>query len=413
MDPKLTNRAWAYLSTNSENFVVYFDSSHKGSSSVHPKDVETLSICTKFIVFTDHKSSHHILDQKELNIQKRRWLDLLSDFVCEIRYRLGKANVVALSRKERIKPLRVQALVMTIRLNRLVQLLKAQAEARKEENYRSEDLCRMIKKLKPHSDGMLCLKNRSWVPCLGDLRTLIMHESHKLKCCIHPESDKMYQDLKKLHWWPNMKVEIATYVSKCLTYAKVKAEYQKSYGLLETDSMEKLMRQYLKEVISRHGVSVSIILDRGNRVSYNNSYHTSIRDAPFKALYGRVIHYGKWRKLNPGYIRPFKILAKVRTISYGLELPEQLNRVHSTFHVLNLKKCLSDETQVISLYEIHIDDKLYFIEEPVEIKDREVKHLKQSRISIVKVRWNSQRGLEFNWEREDEFQKKYQHLFAK
>ncbi|GKD18115.1 putative reverse transcriptase domain-containing protein [Tanacetum coccineum] len=99
-----------------------------------------------------------------------------------------------------------------------MQILNAQAEARKEENYESEDLCGMIKKIEPHFDGTLCLKNRSWIPCLGDLRTLIMHDSYKSKYSIHPGSDKMYQDLKKLYWWPNMKVEIPT--------------YQKSSGLL-------------------------------------------------------------------------------------------------------------------------------------------------------------------------------------
>ncbi|GJZ83922.1 putative reverse transcriptase domain-containing protein [Tanacetum coccineum] len=171
----------------------------------------------------------------------------------------------------------------------------------------------MIKNLEPRADRTLCLKNRSWIPCFGDLRALIMHESHKLKYSIHLGSDKMYQDLKKLYWWPNMKAEIATYVSKCMTCAKVKAEYQKPSGLLvqpvipiwkwknitmdfvtklpkttsgqdtiwvivdrltksahflpmkETDSMEKLARQYLKEVVSRHGVPVLIISDRDSK----------------------------------------------------------------------------------------------------------------------------------------------------
>ncbi|GJT61013.1 putative reverse transcriptase domain-containing protein [Tanacetum coccineum] len=124
--------------------------------------------------------------------------------------------------------------------------------------------------------------------------------------------------------------------------------------------------------------------------SYNNSYHTSIKAAPFEALYrrkcrspicwaevgDRVIHFGKREKLNPRYIGPFKIIAKVGTVAYRLELPEQLSRVHSTFYVSNLKKCLADEPLVIPLDEIQIEDKLYFIEEPVEIMDREVKHLK-------------------------------------
>nr|GEW97851.1 putative reverse transcriptase domain-containing protein [Tanacetum cinerariifolium] len=185
-------------------------------------------------MFTGHKSLQHILDQEELNLRQRRRLELLSDYDCEIHYHPGKENVVAdaLSRKERVKPLLVWALVMTIGLNFPMQILNAQAEVRKEENYGSEDLCKMIKKLEPHSDETLYLKNRSWIPCLGDLRKMIMHESHKSKYSIHPGSNEMYQDLKKLYWWPNMKAEIATYVSKYLTCAKVKAKYQKLSGLL-------------------------------------------------------------------------------------------------------------------------------------------------------------------------------------
>ncbi|GKF34601.1 hypothetical protein Tco_0107801, partial [Tanacetum coccineum] len=131
----------------------------------------------------------------------------------------------------------------------------------------------------------------------------------------------------------------------------------------------------------------------------------------FKVLpWKGVIRFGKRGKLNPRYIRPFKVLTKVGTIAYRLELPDQLSQVHSTFHVSNLKKCYTDEPLAISLDEIQIDDKLNFIEEPVEIMDREVKQLKQSHIPIVKVRWNSRRGPEFTWEREDQMKKKYPHL---
>ncbi|GJU12756.1 putative reverse transcriptase domain-containing protein [Tanacetum coccineum] len=190
-------------------------------------------------------------------------------------------------------------------------------------------------------------------------------------------------------------------------------------------------------------------------LSYNNSYHTSIKAAPFEALYEKiiqikhrlqalrdrqrsyadkrrkllefqvgdkvmlkvspckgVIRFDKRRKLNPRYIGHFKILAKVGTVAYQLEFPEKLSRVHSTFHVSNLKKCLSDEPLGIPLDEIHVDDKLNFIKEPIEIMDREVKRLKQSRIPIVKVHWNSRIGPEYTWEREDQMQKKYPHLFA-
>ncbi|GJZ87305.1 putative reverse transcriptase domain-containing protein [Tanacetum coccineum] len=125
-----------------------------------------------------------------------------------------------------------------------------------------------------------------------------------------------------------------------------------------------------------------------------------------------VIRFGNRGKLNPRYIRPFKIIAKVGTVAYRLELPENLSKVHSTFHVSKLKKCMADEPLAIPLDEIQVDDKLNFIEEPVEIMDRGVKCLKQSHIPIVKVRWNSRRGPEFTWEREDQMQKKYPHLFT-
>ncbi|GJR47438.1 putative reverse transcriptase domain-containing protein [Tanacetum coccineum] len=150
---------------------------------------------------TDHKGLQHILDQKELNMRQRHWLELL---------------------------------IMTIGLDLLKKKLSARIEARKPENFEAEDVGGMIRKekLEPRVNGTLCLKNRSWLSCFGDLRTLIMHESHKSKYFVHLGSDKMYQDMKKLYWWPNMKADIATYVSKCLTCLKVKAEHQKPSGLL-------------------------------------------------------------------------------------------------------------------------------------------------------------------------------------
>ncbi|GJV41854.1 putative reverse transcriptase domain-containing protein [Tanacetum coccineum] len=350
------------------------------------------------VVFTDHKSLQHILRQKELNMRQRRWLELLADYDCEICYHPGKANVVAdaLGRKKQIKPLRVRALILTVHPKLPSQILEAQNEALKEENVKNENLRGMDKSFKIHPDGTRCIKNQSWLPLFGGLRDLIMHDSHKSKYSIHPSSNKMYHDLKKLYWWPNMKAIIAEYVGKCLTCSRVKAECQKPSGLLvqpeipmwkweritmdfvsklpktsighdtiwviidrltklahfiptrATDSMETLTRLYIKEIVSRHGVPISIISDRDSHFtsrfwqslqnglgtqlhmstayhpetdgqsertiqtledmlracvidfgkgwdkhlplvefSYNNNYHANIKAAPFKALYGR------------------------------------------------------------------------------------------------------------------------------
>ncbi|GJT63469.1 hypothetical protein Tco_1007002 [Tanacetum coccineum] len=126
-----------------------------------------------------------------------------------------------------------------------------------------------------------------------------------------------------------------------------------------------------------------------------------------------VVRFGKRGKLNPRYVGPFKVLEKVKAVAYKLELPQELSKVHNTFHISNLKKCYSDDPLAVSLDGLHVDDKLHFVKEPVKIMDREVKRLRQSRVPIVKVRWNSRRGPEFTWECENQFQKKYPHLFTK
>ncbi|GJV01516.1 putative reverse transcriptase domain-containing protein [Tanacetum coccineum] len=256
------------LPEGNDDFVVYYDASHQGLGAVLMQREKVIAYAsrqlkpneenytthdlklgavvfalkiwrhylygTKCTVFTDHKSLPHILHQKELNMRQRRWLELLADYDCEIRYHPGQVNVVAdaLSRKERIKPLRVRALIMTVHPKLPSQILEAQTEALKEENIKAENLRGMDKAFEVRPDGTRCIKNRSWLPLFGNLRDLIMHESHKSKYSIHSGSDKMYQDLKKLYWWPYMKAIIAEYVGKCLTYSRVKAECQKPSGLL-------------------------------------------------------------------------------------------------------------------------------------------------------------------------------------
>ncbi|GJW13687.1 putative reverse transcriptase domain-containing protein [Tanacetum coccineum] len=341
-----------------------------------------------------------------------------------------------------------------------------------------------------------------------------MHESHKFKYSILPGSNKMYQDLKKIYWWPNMKAIIAEYVGKCLTCSRVKAECQKPSGLLvqpeipmwkweritmdfitklpktsnghdiiwvivdrltksahfiptrETDSMETLTRLYIKEIVSWHGVPISIISDRdshftsrfwqslqnalGTQLDMSTSYHPetdgqsertiqTLKDMllAYVQLTGpEIIHktiekiiqirqrlqaardrqrsYANVRRKPLEFQVGDRVMLKVspRKVAYKLELPEELRNVYSTLHVSNLKKCLSNESLVISMKELRLDDKLNFVEELVEIMDRKVKQLKQSHIPIIKVRWNSKRRPEFTREHEDQIRAKYPHLFS-
>ncbi|GKB08078.1 putative reverse transcriptase domain-containing protein [Tanacetum coccineum] len=458
----------------------------------------------------------------------------------------------------------VRAMAMTIQSGVKGMILTAQGEAFDQENVMDERLHGLDQQMKRKGDGSLYFMDRIWVSLVRGVRTIIMDEAHKSRYFVHHEADKMYHDLRDMYWWPRMKRDIATYVSECLTCAKVKAEHQRPSGLLqqpeipewkltksahflairEDYSTEKLARLYTDEIVARHGVPVSIISDRdarftsrlwqtfqkalGTRLdmstayhpqtdgqsertiqtledmlracvidfggswdvhlplaefSYNNSYHTSIRCAPFEALYGRkcrspvlwaeigegsligpelvqettdkvvvikerlqaardrqksyadnrrkplefevgdrvmlkvspwkgVVRFGKKGKLAPRYVGPFEILERIGPVAYRLRLPEELSGVHDTFHVSNLKKCLADASLHVPLNEIKVDKTLRFVEEPVEIMDREIRSLKRSKISLVKVRWDSKHGPKFTWEHKDYMKSKYPQLFV-
>nr|GEZ92417.1 retrotransposon protein, putative, Ty3-gypsy subclass [Tanacetum cinerariifolium] len=373
-----------WLSKGSENFVVYCDALHKGLGAVLMQKEKVIAYAShqlkiyeknytthdlelgevvfalkmwrhylygmKCIVFTDHKSLQHILDQKELNMRQRRWLELLSDYDCEIRCHPGKANVVAdaLSRKER------------------------------KENFINEDLHGMINKLEPRADGTLCLNNHSWILYFGDLRALIMHESHKSKGHVR-EVDETILEGSSLkvwsaifdrdwrftsHFWKSLNKALGTRLDMRTTY------HLETYG--QSERTIQTLEDMLHACVLEFG--------KGDKVM--------LKVSPWKG----VIRFGKQGKLNPCYIGPFKIISKVGPLV--IDLNSQ-----------------SNEPLAIPLDEIQVDDKLNFIEEPVEIMNREVKRLKQNRIPIFKVRWNYRRGPEFTWEREDQMQKKYPHLF--
>nr|GEW36980.1 reverse transcriptase [Tanacetum cinerariifolium] len=256
------------------------------------------------------------------------------------------------------KPLRVRALVMTIVSNLPKQTLEAQTEAQKPENFEKEYV-------------------------RGDLRTAIMHESHKSKYSIHPGSDKMYQDMKKLYWWPNMKAGIATFVLKCLTCSKLPKSSQ-GYDTICV-IVDRLTKSAIFVPIRETGPMEKCenVPNGGSHKACDTclNYLVMHKVSPWKG----VVPLSKRGKLNPRYVGPFNVLEKVGAVSYKLELPQELSRVHNMFHVSNLKKCYADEPLVVPLDGLHIDDKLHFVEEPIEIIDREVKRLKRSRILIVKL----------------------------
>nr|GEY50507.1 reverse transcriptase domain-containing protein [Tanacetum cinerariifolium] len=421
------------LPKGSEDLVVYCDASHKDLGAVLMQREKVISYASRQL--------KHIIDQKELTMRQRRWLELLSDYDCDIRYHSGKANVVAdaLSSKERIEPLRVRALVMTIGLDLPRKILEAQIEALKPENLEKEDIGGMIRKdipkekLEPRVDGTLYLNDRltksaHFLPIrendpLDKLARLYLNRivaRHEIPVSIICDCDERFTS----NFWRSFQKALDTDISMSTVYHP------------ETDGQSERTIQTLEDMLR------ACVIDFGKgwvkhlplcKFSYNNSYHASIKAAPYEALYGRkcrspvcwaevgeaqltgpeliqettekivlikqriqapqdrqksyanlkwkpmefevgdrvmlkvspwkrVVRFGKQGKLNPRYVRPFKVSAKVRKVAYKLELPQELSRVHHAFHVSKLKKCYADEPLVMPLEGIHVDDRLQFVE---------------------------------------------------
>nr|GEU38123.1 putative reverse transcriptase domain-containing protein [Tanacetum cinerariifolium] len=423
---------------------------------------------TKFMVYTDHKSLQYILDQKELNMRRRRCVELLSDYDCEICYHPGKANVVAnaLSKKDK-EPIRVRVLVVMVHNNLPEQIRSAQAKACEKENIGAEGFVSKWEPFEVRADGTKCLRGRVWLPSFEGLRDLIMLPSGLLQ---QPEIPV---------WkWERITMDFITKLPRTQSgydsiwvIVDLLTKYAHFIPVNEKFKTTKLAQLYLKEIVCKHGVPVSFISDRdptfasrfwrslqeslgtsvdmsttyhpqtngqsekmiqtledmlracvinfGNgwdkhlplaEFSYNNSYHDSIKAAPFEALYERKCRsqvcwseVGDAQLTGPELIREtikmiiqiknrllvarsrqksyadvrrkpleFEILSRIGLVAYKLDLPQELYGIRNTFYVSNLKKCLADEELVIPLDEVKIDDKLHFIKEPVEIMDREI-----------------------------------------
>ncbi|GJR09538.1 reverse transcriptase domain-containing protein [Tanacetum coccineum] len=385
----------------------------------------------KSVIYTDHKSLQHIFSQKELNMRQRRWIELFSDYDCEIRYNPGKANT---SIKDRI--------------------LAAQKGAVDEFAVLQKGLDEMIKQ---RSDGTLYYLDRIWVPLKGEVRTLIMDEAHKSKYSVHPRADKMYYDLRDRYWWPGMKKDIAEYVSKCLTCLKVKAEHQRPFGLLqqleipvwkwegidkdfvtklprtssghdtiwvivdqltrsayflpmrEDYKMERLARLYFYEIVARHGVSISIISNSDGR--FTSRFWQSMQKALGTRLDMSTAYHPQTDDQSECTIQTLEDMLRACVLDLGGSWDVHLllvefsynNSYHSSvrcapFEALYGRKCRSPI--------------MWAMWRTWGNFRKIVKKLNRGRIAIIKVRWNSKRGPEFTWEREDQMKLKYSHLFS-
>nr|GEZ17778.1 transposon Ty3-G Gag-Pol polyprotein [Tanacetum cinerariifolium] len=306
-------------------------------------------------------------------------LELFSDYDSEIHYHPGKANVVAdaQSKKERVNPKRVRAMNMILQLSIKDMILAAQKEASNE--------------------------------------SVGLQEGHGVPISIISDRDSRFTS----RFWQSMQEALGTRLDMSTAY------HPQTDGQSERiiQTLEEMLRAYVLDFVGSWDVHLSLV-----EFSYNNSYHSSVRCVLFEALYGKksvvrqfyglrlgkkgVVRFGKKRKLAPRFVRPFEIIEKVSLVAYRLDLPEELDGVHDTFHMSNIKKCLAYPTLQVPLDKIQVDARLNFMEGPMEILEREFKKLERSRIAIVKVRWNSKCGPEFTWKRKDQMKLKYLHLFS-
>nr|GEV97896.1 putative reverse transcriptase domain-containing protein [Tanacetum cinerariifolium] len=406
---------------------------------------------------------------------RRRWIELLTDYKCEIKYHPGKANMVAdaLSRKERLKPKRVRAMGIIIHSGLKTKILEAQGEASKDLKALTEWLRGLETHFERRDDGVIYFFDPIWIPSVGGIRKLIMDEGHTSRYSVHPEIPK---------WkWEKITMDLVTKFPRSSSGYDaiwvIMDRLTKSAHFLpirEDYKTEKLARIYINEILARHGVLVSIISDRDGRFashlwqalqealgtklhmstayhpeidgqsertiqtledmlracvmdfggswdthlplvefSYNNSYHTSIKCTPFKALYRQKCRspviwteVGESQLIGPEIVQEtteniIQIKERLKTemshqksyadkrqcvgpITYRLKLPQELSCIHDTFHVSNLKKCLAKLDVQVPLEEIEIDENLCFVEEPIKIVERDVKKLKRRRIPLVK-----------------------------
>ncbi|GJR08059.1 putative reverse transcriptase domain-containing protein [Tanacetum coccineum] len=340
------------------------------------------------------------IDYRELNkltVENRYLLPRIDDLFDQLQ---GSSVYSKIDLRQRDQPLRVRALVMTIGLDLPKQILNAQTEARKPKNLKNEDIrgtsLDMSTTYHPETDG----QRKRTIQTLEDM----------LRACVIEFGKGWVDHLSLVEFSYNNSYHAsimaapfeALYGRKCRSpVCWVEVGQVQLTGLnLVRETTEKII-QIKQRMETARDRQKSYADKKRKPMDFQVGDKVTLRVSPWKG----VVRFGKRGKLNLRYVRPFKVLEKVGSVAYKLELPQELSRVHNTFHVSNLKRCYSDDPLIVPLDGLHVDDKLQFVEESVEIMNREVKLLRPSRVPIVKVRWNSKRGPKFMWEREDQLRR--------
>ncbi|KAL4279073.1 hypothetical protein GQ457_03G013180 [Hibiscus cannabinus] len=385
-------------------------------------------------IYTDHKSLKYLLSQKELNMRRRRWLELLKDYDCVIDYHPGKASVVAdaLSLKTVVD---LKAMFARLSLfddgNLLVELqvkptLIDEIKAKRPLDPSFASRVRLIEQgsvdYSFDENGVVCYRGKFWVPHDADLRQTILWESHGSPYTVHPGGNKMYRDLRSQYWWKGMKCDLTSWedhlplvefvYSNSFQSSIQMAPYEALYGrrcrttlgwiglserrvlgpeiVQQTEDTVRVIRDRLKAAFDQQKACDDL---KRKEIEFSVGDQVFLKVSPWK----KVLRFGRKGKLSLRFIGPYRIAWRVGPVAYSLELPPELQRIHDVFHVSMLRRYRSDPSHVIPTEEIEVRPDLSYEEEPIQILAHDEKVLRSKTISMVKVLWNNHGSSEATW----------------